>query len=148
MEIKQLNLIGAIASIAILIICILVFIFRLNGYGKLEYWSGIAFMLCALPVAYLLYKAFVVADRPVIYFVQLALMLCFIIVEFLLDYLFKTDFRNIRWMTISYVTLFFASTGGMIGIASNAGRVWSLITVVLFFFMAGLAFFQRYKTGM
>jgi hypothetical protein len=30
--------------------------------------------------------------------------------EALLDYILKVDFRNVRWMVISYMTLFFAGT--------------------------------------
>jgi hypothetical protein len=49
-------------------------------------------------------------------------MLACLIVETILDHGLKIDFRHIRWMVISYVVLFFASTGGMLGVATNAGR--------------------------
>lgn len=75
-------------------------------------------------------------------------MLCFILIELMLDYILKLEFRKVRWMVIPYVTIFFASTGGMIGMASNAGKTWTIIAVALFFIMAGLAFLQRAKTGM
>ena len=68
--------------------------------------------------------------------------------ELLLDYVFKIEFRQVRWMVISYVTLFFAGTGGMIGVAAEAGRSWSVSSVVLFLIMAVLAVVQRAKTGM
>ena len=60
-------------------------------------------------------------------------IILFLIVELLLDYIFQLDFRNVRWMLITYVTLFFAATGGMIGIASNGGKLWTIISVILFF---------------
>jgi len=43
------------------------------------------------------------------------------------------------------VTLFFAATGGLIGLASQAGKSWTIISIILFFIMAGLAFYQRAK---
>jgi hypothetical protein len=52
------------------------------------------------------------------------------------------------WMTISYVVLFFASAGGLLGIASYAGRTWTVSAVILFLVMAVLAFVQRAVTGM
>ena len=75
-------------------------------------------------------------------------MIGFIILELLLDYIFKVDFRHTKWMAISYAMFFFASTGGMIGIASQAGKSWSISAVILFLIMAALAFIQRAKTGL
>ena len=75
-------------------------------------------------------------------------MITFILVELLLDYVLKIDFRHTQGMVIFYVTLFFASTGGMIGIASLAGKFWTILSVILFLIMAGLAFYQRAKTGL
>jgi hypothetical protein len=75
-------------------------------------------------------------------------MLAWIVVEALLDYILKIDFRHVRWMVISYVVLFFAGAGGMLGVAANAGRGWSIVAIVLFIIMAILAFVQRAVTGM
>ncbi len=43
--------------------------------------------------------------------------------------------------------LFYAGAGGMIGVASNAGKVWMIITIISFLIMGILAFIQRYITG-
>ena len=50
-------------------------------------------------------------------------------------------------MVILYVTLFFAATGGMIGVASLAGKFWMYTTIGTFFIMVFFAFYQRHKTG-
>jgi hypothetical protein len=105
------------------------------------------FILTSLPIIYLLFKANEF-HRPTIYYIQLGVMLTFILVELFLDYLFKVDFRNTRWMVIAYATLFFAATGGMIGIASLSGKIYSILSIVLFLILMFLAFFQRVKTGM
>jgi len=105
------------------------------------------FLLTFIPIVFLLLNANEL-QRPTIYYIQLGLMLAFIVVEFLLDYLFKVNFRNTRWMVITYVTLFFAATGGMIGIASLSGKIYSVIAIILFLIMIFLAFYQRVKTGM
>lgn len=83
-----------------------------------------------------------------IYGIQIILMIVLILLEFALDYVFKIEFRQTQWMVITYVTLFFASIWGMIGVATLAGRFWSISAVVLFLAMAGLAIYQRGKTGM
>ena len=81
------------------------------------------------------------------YYIQIGCMLAWRVVEAPLDYGLKVDFRNVRWMVISCVVLFFAGTGGMLGVASNAGRSWSIPAILLFLVMAVLTFVQRAITG-
>lgn len=144
---EKLNLLGAILTILIFTLCILIFIFRLAGQKSVEYWLGAVFLLTVIPLGYLLITAHRF-DRSFLYFLQTGLMITFILVEWVLDYLLKIDFRHITWMTITYATLFFASTGGMIGVASLAGKSWTFLSVGLFFVMVAMAFFQRAKTGL
>lgn len=147
MDIIKLNQLGAYTSVFILSIINLIFIFRLLNQEVTEYWLGIVFIVSAVPLLYLIYTG-VQLNRPILYFIQLGIMIGFIILELLLDYIFKFDFRHTNWMVISYVTLFFAATGGLIGLASQAGKSWTIISIILFFIMTGLAFYQRAKTGM
>jgi hypothetical protein len=147
MDLHSANRLGGIVSLAALGLCILIFLFRLGGMMLVELWLGILFMSTALPFVYLLITARTF-QRPAIYHIQLGAILLFILMELLLDYIFMIEFRKVRWMTILYVIFFFAGTGGLIGIASQAGKYWSMIAVILFLLMAFLAFFQRAKTGM
>ncbi len=75
-------------------------------------------------------------------------MIVFIIVEFLVDWYPKIEFRNNLLIVIPYVMLFFGATGGMIGVASLAGKRWTVVTVLSFLIMLALAFIQRQITGM
>ena len=147
MDINKLNLFGAYLATFILLTSSLIFVFRLLNLQKAEYWTGIAFMLSAIPIFYLVYAS---ADfeRPALYYIQLGLMIGFIIIELLLDYILKVDFRHTKWMAISYVMFFFASTGGMIGIATQAGKFWTIFSIILYLIMVALAFIQHAKTGL
>jgi len=147
MDIYKLNQLGAYLAIFILLTSSLIFVFRLSNQQTAEYWTGIAFMLTAIPIIYLIYSSKNI-ERPVLYYIQLGLMIGFIVLELLLDYIFKVDFRHTKWMTISYVVFFFASTGGMIGVASQAGKPWSISAVILFLIMTALTFITRAKTGL
>jgi hypothetical protein len=124
-----------------------VFVFRLLGKPQWGYWLGYVEFSLALPLAFLLLKA-PQLGRPALYYVQIGLMLAWLFVELCLDYVFKIDFRQTRWMVIGYVVLFFAGSGGMLGVAANAGRGWAISAVILFLIMAALAFGQRAVTGM
>ena len=147
LDLHKANNLGAIVSLVALSLCIMVFLFRLGGLPVIERWLGILFIATAIPFAYLLFTANTF-ERPTIYYIQLTAILLFIIIELLLDYILLIDFRKVRWMTISYVIFFFAGAGALIGIASLAGRSWSIAAVILFFIMTFLAFWQRAKTGM
>jgi hypothetical protein len=74
-------------------------------------------------------------------------MIAFILLELFLDYIFKIDFRQNKFLIIPYVTLFFASTGGMIGIAGHAGKVWVILTVFTFILMTAMSLIMHFKTG-
>ena len=144
---EKANLLGAIVADAFYLSAILVFIFRLLGKPRYGFWIGYFEFLLAIPLIYLM----VIGqqnDRPVIYYIQIGCMLIWLVLEALLDYILKVDFRNIRWAVISYVVLFFAGAGGMLGVARLAGREWSISAIILFLIMAILTFVQRKVTGM
>lgn len=144
---EKTNLLGAVTAIAFFVSAILVFIFRLLGKPDNGRWIGYFEFLLAIPLIYLLIQA-PSLNRPALYYIQIACMLAWLLLEALLDYILKIDFRNVRWMVITYVVLFFAGTGGLLGVASNAGRGWSISAIILFLIMAVLTFVQRAVTGM
>jgi hypothetical protein len=143
----RLDLLGAIVAHIIFISSIITFVSRIIFDLQPGHWVGIPILLMAFPLAYLLVKA-PEFNRPFLYYVQIIIMLVCLIVLFLVDYLFKFDFRQTQWMVISYVVFYFAAIGGMIGIAAHAGRGWMMSAIVLFFITAVLAFVQRAVTGL
>lgn len=145
--IGRLTLIGAIVAHWIYAVSILVFVFRLLQMPRFGHWIGLGVLVAALPLGYLLVKG-PVAGRSALYSVQVGLMLAWLAVEFLVDWWPGIEFRQTRWIVIPYVMLFFAGTGGMLGVASLAGRGWTISAVVTFLIMGVLAFVQRVMTGM
>ena len=144
---ERLNLLGAIVTVTLYTLYILLFILRLLGRPQYGHWLASLQFLVGIPLVYLLIKA-PQLGRPVLYYVQICLMLVFLLVELFLDYILMIEFRQVSWMVISYVMFFFAATGGMLGVAANAGRTWTIAAVILFLIMAVLAFVQRAVTGM
>jgi hypothetical protein len=144
---RKIDLLGAVVAVAFYISAILVFVFRLLGQPQVGHWIGYFEFLLAIPMIYMLLKA-PQLERPMLYYIQIGCMLAWLVVEALLDYIFKIDFRNVQWIVISYVVLFFAGAGGMLGIARYAGRRWGVLAIILFIFMAVLTFVQRAVTGM
>ena len=143
---ENINLIGALIANLNNILLLFIFVSRIYKYQKVEYWIGIVFILSIIPLLLMFVKAFEM-DRHLLYFIQLSLMIGFIILEFALDYLLGVDFRNNQNIVIPYITLFYASFGGMIGIASQAGKSWAIVTVITFLTMTFLSLFMHFKTG-
>lgn len=144
---EKMDLLGAIVAVAFYVSAIFVFVFRLLGKPQYGHRIGYFEFLLAIPLLFLLLKA-PQLQRPTLYYIQIGCLLAWLVVEALLDYILKVDFRNVRWMVISYAVLFFAGTGGMLGVATNAGREWSIIAIILFLLMAILTFVQRAVTGL
>ena len=144
---EKMNLLGAIVAVLFYASAILVFVFRLLGKPHIGHALGYFEFLLAIPLILLLLQA-PRLERPALYYIQISCMLAWLVVEALLDYILKVDFRQVRWMVIAYVMLFFAGTGGMLGVAAHAGRAWSIPAIILFLAMAVLTFVQRAATGM
>ena len=144
---EKLDLLGAIVAHVVFISSIITFVSRMIFKLQPGHWVGTPILLMVFPLGYLLLQA-PEFNRPFLYYVQVGLMLVMLIVLFLVDYVLKYDFRQTQWMVISYVMLFFAGMGGMIGVAALAGRGWTISAVILFFIAAVLAFVQRAVTGL
>lgn len=142
---QSTNLLGAVVAVVFYVSAIVVFVTRLLGAPGIGHWIGYLEFLLAIPLVYLLATA-PALDRPWLYYIQIGLMLAWLVVEAVLDYILKIDFRHTPWMVVSYVVLFFAGTGGMLGIAANAGVGWMIAAAPLFLAMAALAFVQRAVT--
>ena len=143
---EKLNILGAIVAHVIYISSIITFSSRIIFKLQPGHWVGIPILLMTFPLVYLLVMA-PKFDRPFLYYIQIGLMLICLLTLFLVDYFFKYDFRQTQWMVISFVVLYFAGMGGMIGIAAQAGRGWTISAVILFFIAGVLAFVQRAITG-
>jgi hypothetical protein len=145
--VRTADLVGAITANIYNILIIALFVARLAGRPQLAHGLGLVSIGVVVPLVYLLVAARS-TPRPTIYFVWIGLMLLFQIVELLVDYIYKIEFRHDLRMVIPYVMLFFGATGGMIGLAAQAGRFWAGVTSATFLVMAVMAFVQRAKTGL
>lgn len=144
---ERLDVLGAVVAIVIYVSSIVTFSARMMFDLSPGHWIGIPFLLMAFPLGYLLLEA-PALGRPLLYYIQVGLMLVSIVVLFLLDYVLEVAWRDTQWAVIAFVTLYFAGMGGMIGVASRAGRSWAVSAVVLFFVAGILAFVQRGVTGL
>ena len=143
---EKLDLLGAIVAHIVFISSIITFLSHMIFSLKPGHWIGIPILLMAFPLGYLLLKAGEI-KRPFLYSIQIGVMLFWLIMLLLVDYVFRFDFRQTQWMVITFVVFYFAGMGGMIGISALVGKGWTISAVILFFIAAILAFVQRAVTG-
>ena len=146
--IERVDLLGGMVAVGYFCSMSLIFVLRLVGKVEIGRWLGLIQTVVMIPLVGYLFYAGWRHERPGLYLIQVGLMLAFLVVELLIDYLLKIDFRQVRWMVIVYVTFFFAATGGMIGVTSTAGKSWTIAAVITYLVMGVLAFVQRGVTGM
>jgi hypothetical protein len=141
------NLTGAVSANLYMLLIIAVFAARIMGWSEAALWCGILSSFILVPLIYL-FTAALRTNQPAIYFIWLVLMILFALFELIADTILKVDSRSEQWSLIAYVMFFFAATGGMIGVASRAGRHWAIATVAIYLVMAVMAFVQRGITGL
>ena len=141
------DLVGAITANVYMLLIIAMFAARILGWLEIGRWIGFVSSLILIPLIYLFVVGFK-TDRPIIYFVWLTLMILFVLFELIVDDILRVDFRSVQRAVVPYVMFFFAATGGMIGVAAQAGKPWSIGTSIVFLIMAVLAFVQRGITGL
>ena len=141
------DLVGAITANVYMLLIIAVFVARILGLLEISRWIGFTSSLIIFPLLYL-FSVGLRTSRRRIYFVWLGLMVLFILFELVVDQTPWIDIRSAQWTVVLYVMFFFAATGGMIGVAAQAGKAWSISTSVVFIVMAILAFVQRGITGL
>lgn len=141
----SLDLLGAIVAHVILVSSIVTFAARMLFHVPPGHWVGAPLLMTAIPLAYLLTRA-PGDNRPVLYFVQVGLMLGWIVLIFLLDYVLHVQWRDVHWAVVTVVVLYFGGTGGMIGLAAYGGGGWTVSAAILFLVGAVVAFGQRATT--
>ena len=129
-----------------MLLVIAIFVARMLGQPETGKWIGLASTLALIPLSYLFVVGLRTNQRR-IYFVWLGLMISFVLFELIVDHILSIDFRSIQWAVVLYVMFFFGATGGMIGVAAQAGKPWTIATSLIFLIMAALAFVQRSMTG-
>lgn len=94
---NKLNSIGVVVALIFYSASIAVFLFRIFGRVKVGHYLGFIFIFLLVPLFYLLIKG-PELKRPSLYYVQLTCVMAWILLEILLDYVLRIDFRYTQWM--------------------------------------------------
>ena len=108
-----------------------IFLVRTRRLARVERALGWISVAMAIPLAAAV-AVNTLAGRPGWYWALPLVTTAFLTVEFLLDYLLKTDFRHGRLLA-PYLVLYYLSEFAMIGYSFLVGKPYGLITLVTYF---------------
>ncbi len=122
-----------------------VFLARANKLCQLEWVLGLVIVLLALPAATAVI-ANILAGREWWTYLLLILFLSYCILEFLLDYVFKSDFRKTDFL-YAYLTVFYLAALAMIGYSFGVQKLYGFITLGTYFLSVIGAWYSYTKVG-
>ena len=104
---------------------------------------GILWLSLALPLA-VVFIHYLVVGRPLWVMAYFGFIFLYILVEVLLDYILKIEFRQ-KWTTHApYIILEYIALFGLIGISFSIDRTWGfLVSVSFWILLASLVYLYR-----
>ena len=126
-----------------------IFIAQKKERPKVVRAFGISWLLLAIPLG-IVFVNYLRAGQKSWVLIGFGIVLLYMLVEFLADYVFKFDFRA-QWSTHApYIVLEYAALFGLIGIAINIDQSWGWIVSISFWVLMGsliYLYWGRKKTG-
>jgi hypothetical protein len=120
-----------------------IFVMRPRGWKRFERIVGLVLVALALPLGAAAILN-LLANREW-WFVVLPLpLILFCLVELLLDYILKKDFRQSRWLG-PYLALFYLGQIGLVGYAFATGALPGFVTLVTYFLCLGATRYAHAK---
>ena len=113
-----------------------VFIAQKKEKPKLVRVIGISWLLLAIPLT-IVFINYLKTGRERWVLIAFGFILLYMLVEFLLDYVFKFDFR-VRWSTHApYIVLEYAALFSLIAISIDIDQIWGWIVSISFWTLMG-----------
>jgi hypothetical protein len=133
-----------IANLVNLVLC-LIFLNRVFGRAAWEQGLGYASVVMALPLA-VIAAANLLGGRSWAYGLLPLVMVAYLALEYVLDYLLKVNFRQTRLLG-PYLLLYYLGLFALIGYAFLAGRLYGFVTLLTYFLNLGATFYSYRKVG-
>ena len=111
-----------------------IFVAQKHGRDPLTRTLGIAWLCLAIPLS-VVFVRYLIAGRETWIFVYFCFILFYMLVELLLDYVFKVEFRKRNVTHIPYIILEYIALFGLIGISFAIDRTWGWIVSIAFWIL-------------
>jgi hypothetical protein len=139
-NINAYDLVFVLTAIAFNLLIAALFVAMRNGWSRAVRVIGVLWLLLAVPFA-VVFVGYLAEGKGPRTLVSLSLVLLYMLVEFLLDYVFKFDFRR-KWLTHApYIVLEYIALFSLVGIAFSISRTCGyLVSIPFWILMASLIY--------
>ena len=139
-QLNPLDLMFILSAVAFNLLIAAIFVAQKLGREKLVKAFGILWLWLIIPLA-LVFVAYWQAGREARILFYFGLIFLYMLVELLLDYVFKIDFRSKPVMHVPYIILEYVALFSLIAIAFDIGQTWGMIVAICFWILMGGLFF-------
>jgi hypothetical protein len=134
------DLLFVLTAIAFNLLIAALFVAQRNGWPRAVKVIGVLWLLLAVPFA-VVFASYLAEGKGPETMLPFSLVFLYMLVEFLLDYVLKFDFRR-RWITHApYIVLEYIALFSLIRIAFSIDRSWGyLVSITFWILMASLIY--------
>jgi len=134
------NVIFVLSAVAFNLLIAAIFIAQKLGRESLVRTFGILWLWLIIPLA-LVFVAYWQDGREARILFYFGLVFLYMLVELLLDYVFKIDFRSKPVTHVPYIILEYVALFSLTAIAFDIGQTWGTIVAICFWILMGGLFF-------
>jgi len=113
-----------------------IFVAQKQGKEKLVRQFGVTWLLLAIPLT-VVYVRYWMLAKPAWVMIYFSFILFYMLVEWLLDYVFKYDFRSRKITHVPYIILEYIALFGLVGIAFEIDKTWGFVVTASFWLLLG-----------
>jgi hypothetical protein len=137
---KTFDLLFVLSAVAFNLLIAAIFVAQKYRWEKLVQTFGILWLSLILPLS-IVFVAYLREGRPRRILIYLLLVFFYMLVELLLDYVFKVDFRARISTHIPYIVLEYVALFSLIAIAFDISRfAGTMVSICFWIAMGGLVF--------
>ena len=134
LQLNVFDLIFVICAVLFNLLIAGIFVAQKHERARLVRALGISWLSLAIPLAVVFISYITLRRHQLVYF---GLIFLYIIVEFLLDYVLKIEFRKKLITHVPYIILEYIALFSFIGISFDIDRTWGIIVSVCFWILMG-----------
>jgi hypothetical protein len=135
-----IDFIFVLSAVAFNLLIAAIFVAQKQGREKLVRTFGIMWLWLIVPLA-LVFVSHWQAGREMRILVSFGLVFFYMLVELLLDYVFKVDFRSQAITHVPYIILEYVALFSLIVIAFDVHRGWGWVVTICFWILMGSLIF-------
>lgn len=128
------------------LLLVVMFVGRISDQPIFAQLSGMGTILLGVPLLFLALANFRL-NREWWTIVLPLLLVIFLGVELLLDYILHIDFRS-TWLVGPYLLIFYIASMGMVGYAFLVKVPYGIITLLTYFLQVGFGVYAHFVTGL